>query len=182
MSTTVKFSTTPTSQIPIFQLVDVEKYGFGYRDKQQKFHLADFAQTIIVFDKQKIGRGVELTFAEKCIEVRLCAPSTSADYDIFVDLIEQLTKTLNAKELICEEENISTEFIDDVYETAQGNLRSALDFIASAPLDKTGPITIIGVFREFTIDPSVQKDLRKHGQSTFDELLYKTQAFPSRLK
>lgn len=175
MSTSVKIPTTPISKTPILQLIDPKKYAFGYRDEQQKFHLADFAQTIIVFDKQRIGRGVELTFEETYIEVRLCAPSTSADYNIFVDLIESLIKILDVKELICEEEHFSIELLNEVYKIAETNMRSALDFVVSAPLSKTGPIAIFGVFQELTIDPVVQKNFRKGGQAAFNKLLYEAQ-------
>lgn len=175
MPTSIKIPTAPASEVPLLELIDPAKYAFGVRDMEGNFKLGDFAQTTVVFDKHKIGRGVELTFEDNFIEVRLCAPSATSDYELFVDLVEKLIQILNTKELICEEENLSVTHLQDAFRTAKINLKSGLDFLTSISLVENGPVAISGVFQQFTIDPATQKSLRKGKQPAFNNLLYSAQ-------
>lgn len=178
MSVSVKIPLTPMSEVPFPELIDPERYSFGVRGENNQFMVGDISQTIVVFDKRHIGRGVELTFGDNYIEVRLCTPSTTSDCKTFMSLIQKLIDILGSKEIICEEENLDVEHFDEVSEAAKANLKSGLDFITSVDLRRSGPITFAGVFREFSITPANQAKLSRGGQKAFDEFLYNAQTMP----
>ena len=110
MSVNVKIPFKNLEEVPIKSLFrNNSRYNFGVRDEQMRIKTNAVSQTTVIFDCQKIGRGIELTLEDRGIELRLCAPSSTSDLELFLDLISIAVQASTTKEIICEDEALSIE-------------------------------------------------------------------------
>lgn len=174
MSVVVKIPFKNMQDIPVKELFYKDSHhAFGVHDDQMNIKTQAISQTTVIFDQRKIGRGVELTFEDQGIELRLVAPSSTYDLETFWDLLRIAVDASDAKEVICDDEVIAVDQIATIREIAETNLASALNFVMNAPIKQKGPITIYGVYSPIIIDKLTRQEFSD--QQSFDDFLHRKQ-------
>lgn len=172
MSVEVSIPIKPKSDIKFVKIVENgdKHYGFGTRNGYDILEMLCPSPHIVVFDLQKMGRGVEVNFDERSIGVRLTTPCSTSDRDIFLYEIKTISKMAKAKEIICEDESYDISQLHCIKELVDANMESGLEFVSSINFKEHDPIEIVAAKLPIVIDSEEQAQF-KNNQAAFDKYL-----------
>lgn len=175
MSTSVEISSRRPIQFDLDKICG-DKYYYGVRDKNGIVRMGEKSNFMVVFNYWKMGRGVELDYTtKKKIGIRINAPAATSDFELFMDLLQEIIKDNDINEVICEGETFSVEAINEIRKLVRANMESGLDFLLHPPTKEE--IGIMAVREIMTINDNARAQIGDN-QKGFDNYLYKKQIRP----
>lgn len=152
-----------------------DRYYYGVRDMYDIVRRGAIDNYLVFFDFMERGRGVEFIFvSENKVELRINAPASTSDLELFMCLIDKLTRIVDTNEVICEGEVYSIDSVVKIREEVEANMRSGLDLLLGSTEES---VEIIAVEGPIAIDDE-EKIQFKGGQEEFDEYLEHKQSLP----
>lgn len=176
MSVEVSIPVKTKSKINFEKIIENKgkPYGFGTRNGYDVLEMLCLSPNIVVFDFHKMGRGVEISFDERSIGVRLTTPCSISDRNIFLYEVKTISKMTKTKEIICEDESYDISQLHRIDELVDANMESGLSFISSVTIKDRDPIEIVAAKLPIAIDTEEQAQF-KNSQAAFDEYLDRKQ-------
>lgn len=166
--------------LPISQLIESIGCGYGVMDEHFRLSLNEMSNDgpFVIFDKQHIGRGVQILGWDnrKEIRLRLTTPSTKYDVDLFYTFAKEIASHWKSKTIVIDETTISFSDIDK-YREADYNMNINVLSKASSLFNSSSP-TLYCAF--FPISISVEQlQACSSDYDSFAHLLHEKQSlFP----
>ena len=102
----INVSIKKTKDISIEEILKFNKLSYGVVDENFILEFNKTGETTIFYCPSCIGRGFDVFYDEKNINLRLPLPSTPTDIAIFYDVVIKIAKHMKVKEVIRDDEKV----------------------------------------------------------------------------
>ena len=100
--------------------------SYGISDNNYTLDKGKIGQYTILYNPKCIGRGIEVSFEEKNVIIRLSLPTIPSEIKLFYSLTEKICQKLNVKEFYRDEEFVK---LENCYAFIENDKNAALDAI-----------------------------------------------------
>lgn len=162
-------------KITIEEIIKLTNLSYGVCDEAYRLIPKEIGPRTILYDKNKLARGIELSLENNDIILRLSLPTTPKEIRYFYKIIETICKNLNTNTYIRNEETAQIEdndtFIKSDEEGSIYGLKDMKDILAT----KEYPyMQIFGVYHPIAIGSKEIKEIDNNLEN-FENLLNKLQ-------
>ena len=162
-------------KITIEEIIKLTNLSYGVCDEAYRLIPKEIGPRTILYDKNKLARGIELALENNDIILRLSLPTTPKEIRYFYKIIETICKNLNTNTYIRNEETAQIEdndtFIKSDEEGSIYGLKDMKDILAT----KEYPyMQIFGVYHPIAIGSKEIKEIDNNLEN-FENLLNKLQ-------
>lgn len=112
--------------ITVEEIAKLMNLSYGVSDDNYTLNRGKIGKYTILYDPKCIGRGIEVSFEEKNVIIRLALPTIPSEIKLFYSLAEKICQKLNVKEFIRDEELVK---LENCYEFIENDKNAALDAI-----------------------------------------------------
>lgn len=95
--------------ITVEEIAQLMNLQYGVSDNNYTLDIGKIGQYTILYDQKCIGRGIEVSFEEKNVILKLSLPTIPSEIKLFYNLVEKICKKLNVKEFYRDEEIVKLE-------------------------------------------------------------------------
>lgn len=162
-------------KVTIKEIIELTNLSYGVCDEAYRLIPNEIGSRTILYDKNKLARGIELSLENNDIILRLSLPTTPKEIRCFYKIIETICKNFNTNTYIRNEETAQIEdndtFIKSDEEGSIYGLKDMKDILAT----KEYPyMQIFGVYHPIAIGSKEIKEIDNNLEN-FENLLNKLQ-------
>ena len=162
-------------KVTIKEIIELTNLSYGVCDEAYRLIPNEIGSRTILYDKNKLARGIELSLENNDIILRLSLPTTPKEIRCFYKIIETICKNFNTNTYIRNEETVQIEdngtFIKSDEEGSIYGLKDMKDILAT----KEYPyMQIFGVYHPIAIGSKEIKEIDNNLEN-FENLLNKLQ-------
>lgn len=162
-------------KITIKEIIELTNLSYGVCDEAYRLIPKEIENRTILYDKNKLARGIELSLENNDIILRLSLPTTPKEIRCFYKIIETICKKLNTDIYIRNEETVQIEdndtFIKSDEEGSIYGLKDMKDILATKEYSY---MQIFGVYHPISIGIKEIKEIDNNLEK-FENLLNKLQ-------
>ena len=162
-------------KVTIKEIIELTNLSYGVCDEAYRLIPKEIGPRTILYDKNKLARGIELSLENNDIILRLSLPTTPKEIRCFYKIIETICKNFNTNTYIRNEETVQIEdngtFIKSDEEGSIYGLKDMKDILET----KEYPyMQIFGVYHPIAIGSKEIKEIDNNLEN-FENLLNKLQ-------
>ncbi len=109
---TIKSKGLFKKQLTYQDIID-KNIRYGIMDEAFRLEEGTIGENLVIFNKEHICRGYEITLKKGEINIRMPLPTSSSDINFFYEYIKKLCLKMNTKTFIRDEETVSFDDIDN---------------------------------------------------------------------
>ena len=94
-------------KLSIEEIIKITNLSYGVCDENYRLIKNEIANHTLIYDENKLARGIDISLDDKDIILLLNLPTSSSEIRTFYDVIEKICNELNIKQYIREEETVS---------------------------------------------------------------------------
>ena len=171
----IKQKSSFKKKVTIKEIIEITNLSYGVCDEAYRLIPKEIGKRTILYDKNKLARGIELSLENNDIILRLSLPTTPNEIRCFYKIIETICKIFNTNTYIRNEETVQIEdnetFIKSDEEGSIYGLKDMKDILAT----KEYPyMQIFGVYHPIAIGSKEIKEIDNNLEN-FENLLNKLQ-------
>lgn len=171
----IKQKSSFKKKVTIKEIIEITNLSYGVCDEAYRLIPKEIGKRTILYDKNKLARGIELSLENNDIILRLSLPTTPKEIRCFYKIIETICKIFNTNTYIRNEETVQIEdnetFIKSDEEGSIYGLKDMKDILAT----KEYPyMQIFGVYHPIAIGSKEIKEIDNNLEN-FENLLNKLQ-------
>lgn len=141
-----------TKKLKLNDVIKLSGLSYGVCDEHYRLTENETADCTLIYDKNTLARGIEVSFEGNDILLRLNLPTSSAEIALFYDVIEKICKKVKAKKYYREEEladlKDTSTFIENDKEGSVCGLKSLYENIHN---EKYSSFYLFGVINPISI-------------------------------
>ena len=150
--------------------------GYGVYEDAYRLHEGVIGSPTVIFDAERIGRGVEVDVEEGKLVFSSSVPSTNSDVELLFNLLQRAMELTGAKEMIFDEKavacGLSGELKDEIKQIHQKALRVLEDALED---ENQRQLLIHGATQVVSIDRQEARQMVESWDE-FGEYLHRVQA------
>lgn len=162
-------------KVTIKEIIELTNLSYGVCDEAYRLIPKEIGPRTILYDKNKLARGIELSLENNDIILRLSLPTTPKEIRCFYKIIETICKNFNTNTYIRNEETVQIEdngtFIKSDEEGSIYGLKDMKDILATKEYSY---MQIFGVYHPIAIGSKEIKEIDNNLEN-FENLLNKLQ-------
>ena len=171
----IKHKSLFKKKVTIKEIIELTNLSYGVCDEAYRLIPKEIGPRTILYDKNKLARGIELSLENNDIILRLSLPTTPKEIRCFYKIIETICKNFNTNTYIRNEETVQIEdngtFIKSDEEGSIYGLKDMKDILATKEYSY---MQIFGVYHPIAIGSKEIKEIDNNLEN-FGNLLNKLQ-------
>lgn len=171
----IKQKSSFKKKVTIKEIIEITNLSYGVCDEAYRLIPKEIGKRTILYDKNKLARGIELSLENNDIILRLSLPTTPKEIRCFYKIIETICKIFNTNTYIRNEETVQIEdnetFIKADEEGSIYGLKDMKDILVTKEYSY---LQIFGVYHPIAIGKKEIKEIDNNLEN-FENLLNKLQ-------
>lgn len=163
-------------KLNIEEIIKITNLSFGVCDENYRLIKNEIANHTLIYDENKLARGIDISLDDKDIILLLNLPTSSSEIRTFYDVIEKICNELNIKQYIREEETVSLNDKEKFIEyDEKGSIAGLESLQKEIEKDNYKSLEIFGIYNPISIGLNEIKKIN-NSLDNFEEYLNQIQS------
>lgn len=163
-------------KLSIEEIIKITNLSFGVCDENYRLIKNEIANHTLIYDENKLARGIDISLDDKDIILLLNLPTSSSEIRTFYDVIEKICNELNIKQYIREEETVSLNDKEKFIEyDEKGSIAGLESLQKEIEKDNYKSLEIFGIYNPISIGLNEIKKIN-NSLDNFEEYLNQIQS------
>ena len=163
-------------KLSIEEIIKITNLSYGVCDENYRLIKNEIANHTLIYDENKLARGIDISLDDKDIILLLNLPTSSSEIRTFYDVIEKICNELNIKQYIREEETVSLNDKEKFIEyDEKGSIAGLESLQKEIEKDNYKSLEIFGIYNPISIGLNEIKKIN-NSLDNFEEYLNQIQS------
>ena len=163
-------------KLSIEEIIKITNLSYGVCDENYRLIKNEIANHTLIYDENKLARGIDISLYDKDIILLLNLPTSSSEIRTFYDVIEKICNELNIKQYIREEETVSLNDKEKFIEyDEKGSIAGLESLQKEIEKDNYKSLEIFGIYNPISIGLNEIKKIN-NSLDNFEEYLNQIQS------
>lgn len=134
------------------EIAESMSLGYGVADNNGALEQEETGHTMVFYNNQAIGRGIDVAFGISKIELQLSLPASASEIKLYYELAEHFCSRIGAVSCQIDGEAVATDRLRELLENTKAASREALVYIDKKIQDKESEnVVITGAMNPITL-------------------------------